>query len=1362
MRPLTQDELNQVRQRYQLTPQARAQMIGFEKEDAPIEPQILPLSLNPMKAAATIAADTVGRGVGPRDDYKNDLAQAQSADDVRSVANNAVSKLENSHPIFGDRDKILAQKNELFRNINAQLAQNNQGELVTHKKSGQVFLRQGEDLTPLDDGMIKQIGRGIRDNVWSLVGAAASVKSGAGFKNNLVRGMIGTSVGGYADYVANSDYVGRELDAKEALAKMGEDALLSAAGDTIIGGAIRGYQGTKGLINEAKDKAAQATQKLKMSGENVKEKVADMTHPLKDVTAKTDIPIYDHVRTGNIRGAEANVADFGADLSIDEQRALRELMEIYTPQSTNANVKLSELAQGAKHIKENSATPEILRGVASKAEDAAQNLASKFADEDTAARQRLVFAKARADEKHINEFNGLIKESPEFAKKYADILDDDTRRFIDEIGASGERTGDEVGDILGEYVKKIKDDYAKTTSEIKNAINTNGVKLDEGLIRSAAEDVKTYIKSQTDLSPVTNRILKVLDDGADAEALFEARHAVNSLIRQADYKPTKDKLIRLKQSLDDGIFASTGKSGMELERLKNSLYDADVKYSQMKRIEDDSLYEGIQKGTTKELTQAKLDKKFRNTNDKLNEYLSGLDAPSRERLEIEAIKNTLERNIKETMGGKRVVDYSGMLKTLKDNPNYKSEAAKKAIEITEKMNKIHGLDHTLADAFKAPKDPKLQQGLSHNVAVRYLTMAANRAVQNTVKFLPFLQMGKTAASRHAIYNAVMSSSSARELGEKLSKAAMNKDIPVSEKIDIIEMAKAQFKFSNELDKAKADGIVKEATTKQENNVIKKGEAPGQHPGANFANESAPMAKDSQGLAFSPYKDDAQRVAQTNNDIILQNSAKGEAAEQGSKLEQAEAKQEVVKGEGWTMRDGGSAKQYARHKFEVEKWINDLSGVLSDEWAANLKTLALKHPEMFKSEADVFRVIKEIKDNPTHFFKNNIDENALMVKHLDDKKVGEIGVRKSDGQIVHVTKNNKDKRIKELERRQDKLLGNTELEKATGRRASTDTPVESRTMATANKAGSVANEKGQWQGRPPSLHTDTKPAGANGANARSLTADSIIPQNSAKDETAIKTHVNPHVGTGLAGGTLNAKDENGNFDAEKFAKGFIYGLFGSKVTAATLKKTNPKLYDQIVNIGKDKAGKEKISSFVNKLKQDELGKLLQKTITNKDLSTKTKIEIIEAAKKRFAKETPKSLNGQSEAQMIVKDKDQKEKRGIYNVVYNDKKSTIIYKDLEAIENAIKFEKGFENKVTKKGFGALHIEKHLNEKNAGWVTQQEYLNMGEVVRKGKLNTDKYGRRSYEYYKNGIRFRVAIGYMGKGKDRVISFFSDRKPKK
>ena len=347
-------------------------------------------------------------------------------------------------------------------------------------------------------------------------------------------------------------------------------------------------------------------------------------------------------------------------------------------------------------------------------------------------------------------------------------------------------------------------------------------------------------------------------------------------------------------------------------------------------------------------------------------------------------------------------------------------------------------------------------------------------------------------------------------------------------------------------------------------------------------QSAPMAKDSQGLAFSPYKDDAQRVAQTNNDIILQNSAKGETAEQGSKLEQAEAKQEVVKGEGWTMRDG-KLTYLDQVKFELNDWLKAQTGI-DDVITASLAWLKSEHPEMHNSKRAVKELIEYVLDRPS-VVKSGKSENSVYLGKADDSKMKDIVIDKGDKKIIH-----------------------------------------------ANRRRMNAEERGQWQGRPPSLHTDTKPAGANGANARSLTTDSIISQNSAKDETAIKTYVNPHVGAGLAGGTLNAKDENGNFDAEKFAKGFIYGLFGSKVTAATLKKTNPKLYDQIVNIGKDKAGKEKISSFVNKLKQDELGKLLQKTITNKDLSTKTKVEIIEAAKKRFAKETPKSLNGQSEAQM----------------------------------------------------------------------------------------------------------------------------------
>ncbi len=76
--------------------------------------------------------------------------------------------------------------------------------------------------------------------------------------------------------------------------------------------------------------------------------------------------------------------------------------------------------------------------------------------------------------------------------------------------------------------------------------------------------------------------------------------------------------------------------------------------------------------------------------------------------------------------------------------------------------------------------------------------------------------------------------------------------------------------------------------------------------------------------------------------------------------------------------------------------------------------------MFKSEADVFRVIKEIKNNPTRFFANNNKGNALILKDLDSDKVGEIAVRKSDGQIVHTTKNDKSRRLEQLSNRQKKF------------------------------------------------------------------------------------------------------------------------------------------------------------------------------------------------------------------------------------------------------------------------------------------------------------------------------------------------------
>ena len=83
------------------------------------------------------------------------------------------------------------------------------------------------------------------------------------------------------------------------------------------------------------------------------------------------------------------------------------------------------------------------------------------------------------------------------------------------------------------------------------------------------------------------------------------------------------------------------------------------------------------------------------------------------------------------------------------------------------------------------------------------------------------------------------------------------------------------------------------------------------------------------------------------------------------------------------------------------------------------------------------------------------------------------------------------------------------------------------------------------------HTDTKPAVATGA----------------KEINAKTINANSHIASGLVGGTLNSIDEDGSFNPEKFAAGFIAGLAGSKAVAIAARKMTPQLYNKILGVAK---------------------------------------------------------------------------------------------------------------------------------------------------------------------------------------------------
>lgn len=170
--------------------------------------------------------------------------------------------------------------------------------------------------------------------------------------------------------------------------------------------------------------------------------------------------------------------------------------------------------------------------------------------------------------------------------------------------------------------------------------------------------------------------------------------------------------------------------------------------------------------------------------------------------------------------------------------------------------------------------------------------------------------------------------------------------------------------------------------------------------------------------------DALKLAKTNKEVIsnlknikiadkeqsrifkdaLDNYIKADK-EQNKILKDALIKEGVIKGDNFFMdkADPSKAKSDLNVKISVSPNVRNLAKLTNDEIIADLEYLANKHKEMFKKPSDVFKLIKEIKENPTFFYKNNRMDIALIAKRLNDNKLGKPGVNKDTGEVRHVTK-----------------------------------------------------------------------------------------------------------------------------------------------------------------------------------------------------------------------------------------------------------------------------------------------------------------------------------------------------------------------
>ncbi|MCI7023770.1 MAG: hypothetical protein MR964_06080 [Campylobacter sp.] len=114
---------------------------------------------------------------------------------------------------------------------------------------------------------------------------------------------------------------------------------------------------------------------------------------------------------------------------------------------------------------------------------------------------------------------------------------------------------------------------------------------------------------------------------------------------------------------------------------------------------------------------------------------------------------------------------------------------------------------------------------------------------------------------------------------------------------------------------------------------------------------------------------------------------------------------LVRGDNFvTDPNSANVEQNIVANFELSPNVRDLTKISTDEISADLSHLSEKHPEMFEKASDVFKLIKEIKDEPQFFYRNNRLDGALIAKRLQEQgKIGKVVVNKENGEVIHATK-----------------------------------------------------------------------------------------------------------------------------------------------------------------------------------------------------------------------------------------------------------------------------------------------------------------------------------------------------------------------
>lgn len=686
--------------------------------------------------------------MGNISEYKRDLYDynknpSMNADDLSNYILDKQSKFNASKPIFADDNEVVRKSNQFMRDLGDELQKSGRGRLLQDDDGSYWVQDNNGNYSKVQGSTMGDLYRGLRDNGASMALGTAGAISGTmlgGGVGMVAGGALGASLGAGYDYYGNTKDTNQDMNLKEALMLMGENAGLSLIGDAAFAGVAKGARALKNTYNMAKT-GAQAGKDMidgmAVKGGNLKENIGDKLR-------KISPSILNDLAS---QGSETSKA-YARELIESGNRNYDDILQKSRAMPLEVNQGNALVDGVASKIKDfsNTAKNGFVKNTADNVTNSLNNISKNIGSKEAALNQQDLINLSFMNDDLANMARSVLANDPKMANKVANSLHLQDEAILKELNLNNASKADELYALRDARAKRAYDEFGKGLDKL-DELNPNGVKVDKQTIDDIVLNSSVY--SESTPAMIKNFIHEAKSgalDGKSVKEIYDRIDAIGNKIKESSSYNYKDFL----NSLKDAFLENIVKSADNPQEAKEILTKIRKDYADFKVYDKSKLGKKLE-GSEKEISKD-IDKILNETNPKKNyeAITKGLNDDEIKVLDNQIITRALEKNkvnIGDANNPKFAVNYKAVMDNF-ENFKPKSKSGQEKIEVLKTIGDLRTNFETVIDGILNSKAKELGHGISTNFIERAKTMLVNNFTDYIAfYFMRLWEVGKRAGTR---------------------------------------------------------------------------------------------------------------------------------------------------------------------------------------------------------------------------------------------------------------------------------------------------------------------------------------------------------------------------------------------------------------------------------------------------------------------------------------------------------------------------------------------------------------------------------------------------------------------------------------